>query len=51
MDYKIELSILSQAPQLIKNEFKVGSKVLKNPSQLIIDKNIKKCIKQIFPVG
>jgi len=51
MDYKIELSILSQAPQLIEKEFKVGRKVLKNPSQLIITKNIRRCVKQIFPVG
>ena len=51
MDYQIELSILSRAPQLVNKEFKVGNKVLKNPSQLIITKNIKRCIKQIFPIG
>jgi len=51
MTYKIQISLLSQAPQLISKKFSVGNKVLKYPNQSITENNIKKCVKEIFPIG
>lgn len=50
MKYRLNISILSLAPQLKSSCFKVGKKTLKAEFSKIKKKDIKKCIKTIFPI-
>jgi anti-anti-sigma regulatory factor len=51
MSYKyiIELDILSLAPQLLSNQFNVGTQILKTEGKLITEAQFRKCVKSLFP--